>query len=74
LKIRQACEKLGIPLAVGVTPDRGSEDFGWFGKKTKLGYFCIGNGEVYPSVHDAKFDFIDEQMKTATAVFLELVK
>ena len=74
VKIRKACETLGIPLADGVTPDRGSEDFGWFGKKTKLGYFCIGNGEDYPSVHDAKFDFIDEQMKTATAVFLELVK
>ena len=74
LKIRQVSERLGITMAEGVKPDRGSEDFGWFGRKTKLGYFCIGNGEVYPSVHDAKFDFIDEQMKTATAVFLELIK
>ena len=73
-KIRQVSERLGIAVAEGVKPDRGSEDFGWFGRKTKLGYFCIGNGEDYPSVHDAKFDFIDEQMKTATAVFLELIK
>ena len=74
MKIREVSERLGIPLAAGVTPDRGSEDFGWSGKKTKIGYFCFGNGEDYPFVHDAKFDFIDEQMKTVTKVFLELVK
>ena len=73
-KIQMVSEELGIPLAEGVMPDRGSEDFGWFGKKTKIGYFCIGNGEDYPSVHDAKFDFIDAQMKTATQIFLGLIK
>ena len=73
-KIRQAANKLGLALAVKELPDRGSEDFGYFTKKAKGAMFSVGNGEDYPSVHDAKFDFIDEQMKTATAMFLELAK
>ena len=36
--------------------------------------FYMGNGVDYPPIHDAKFDFVDDQMKTATAIFLELIK
>ncbi len=73
-RIRQAAKSLGLKLAVKELPDRGSEDFGYFTKKAKGAMFSVGNGESYPAVHDAKFDFIDEQMKAATAMFLELAK
>lgn len=73
-KIRQAAEALGFPLAAKEFPDRGSDDFGYFTKKTGGAMFSIGNGEAYPAVHDAAFDYIDEQMKAAAAMFRRLAE
>ncbi len=73
-KIREAANALGLSVWEMPKPNRGSEDFGHFTKKTMGARFQLGNGVEYPTVHDAKFDFIDEQMKTATGIFLELIK
>ncbi|MBQ2867577.1 MAG: M20/M25/M40 family metallo-hydrolase, partial [Firmicutes bacterium] len=73
-KIEAACKALGIPVSYKELPDRGSEDFGYFTKRVPGALFSIGNGEDYPAVHDSKFDFLDEEMKYATAIFLELAK
>ena len=73
-KIEAACKALGIPVSYKELPDRGSEDFGYFTKRVPGALFSIANGETYPAVHDSKFDFIDEEMKYATAIFLELAK
>jgi len=69
-----ACDTLGLDVVLMKEPNRGSEDFGYFTKYATGARFYIGNGMDYPAIHDAKFDFIDEQMKTATAIFLELIK
>ena len=68
------CEKLGVQLLWEELPARGSEDFGYYTKKAPGTIFWVGNGEDKPGVHDSKFDFVDEIMKTATAVFMELAK
>ncbi len=73
-KVRAVCKALDIPVKEQELPMRGSEDFGYFTKKTKGAIFWVGNGEEHPPVHNAKFDFVDATMKTATAVFLELAK
>ncbi len=72
--ILAAAERLGLKHVDMPAPNRGSEDFGYFTKKAMGARFYIGNGVDYPSIHDAKFDFVDDQMKTATAIFLELIK
>lgn len=73
-KVRRAARELGFALADKEFPDRGSEDFGYFTKKAKGAIFSVGNGEAYPPVHDAKFDFIDEEMKVASALFCKLAE
>lgn len=73
-KVRAVCKELGIQVIEQKDPTRGSEDFGYYTKKTKGAIFWIGNGEDYPPVHNVKFDFIDDQMKVATKIFLELAK
>lgn len=73
-KIRQAAASLGFAVAEKEAPDRGSDDFGYFTKKTAGAMFSIGNGETYPSVHDDKFDYIDEQLKVAAAMFQKLAE
>ena len=73
-KVVAVCEKLGVQLLWEELPARGSEDFGYYTKKAPGTIFWVGNGEDKPGVHDSKFDFVDEIMKTATAVFMELAK
>ncbi len=73
-KVVEACEKLGLQVIWQKLPTRGSEDFGYFTKKAPGAIFWLGNGEACPPVHDKKFDFVDETMKTATAIFMELAK
>ena len=73
-KVVAACEKLNVPVYYQELPTRGSEDFGYFTKKAPGAIFWLGNGEEEPGVHDAKFDFKDDIMPTATAIFLELMK
>ena len=73
-KVKAVCDKLGVPVIWQELPTRGSEDFGYFTKKAPGAIFWLGNGEDAAPVHDSKFDFPDEIMKTATAIFMELAK
>jgi len=73
-KVRAACAKLGIPIVTQTEPNRGSEDYGYYMKKTKGAFFWISGGEDLSPCHCDGFDFDDEQMKIATSIFLELAK
>ncbi len=73
-RVRQVCKNLGIPLGEQKHVQRGSEDFGYFTKKTRGAIFWVGNGEDYPPIHNVRFDFVDEIMQTATAIFLALAE
>lgn len=73
-KVRTACAKLGVPVVEMEEPMRGSEDFGYYLKRTKGALFWLGNGEDYPPLHTVKYDFIDDEIKTIGAIFRELTK
>ena len=68
-KIRRAARVLGMPLVEMEEPERCSEDFGHYLKQVPGALFFLGNGEDYPGVHDARFDFLDEQLDQAGRLF-----
>ncbi len=72
-KVRDVCEKLGIPVHAFPHPKRGSEDFGHFTKATKGAFFNIGAGDITPH-HTVTYDFPDDIMPVALAVFKALAE
>jgi amidohydrolase len=51
---------------------RASEDFGYYLKKCEGAMFYIGNGESYPALHTAEYDFNDRILDTAVDMFVSL--
>lgn len=68
-KIRRVCREQGLPLVEMNEAMRGSEDFGHYLKRTKGAICFIGNGEDYPAVHTADYDFRDELIEVAVQLF-----
>ena len=68
-RIRAICARLGLPLKEFPFPKNGSEDFGWFTRKTKGAFFNVGNGPDVTAHHTVTYDFPDEIMKNAELVF-----
>ena len=73
-KIRAVAAKLGYPIVEKAFPDSGSEDFGYFTKHTGGAYFNVATGVDAPDIHTVVYDFNDEVMKYASAVFAELAE
>lgn len=73
-KIRKVCIDKGFELIEMKEAFRASEDFGHYLKKTKGAIFYIGNGEKYPNIHTAQYDFRDEIIETAVEVFKGLAE
>jgi metal-dependent amidase/aminoacylase/carboxypeptidase family protein len=48
---------------------RGSEDFGLFGRRARSAMFLLGSGEQAPHLHNSDYDFPDEVIAPAAAVF-----
>ena len=61
--------KLGFATVPMRSVWRASEDFGYFLKECPGAMFYIGNGEDYPPVHTAEYDFNDRILKTAVGLF-----
>ena len=53
-------------------PFRSSEDFGYYQKQCPGVMFYIGNGEAYPQIHTAEYDFNDNIIETAIEMFAAL--
>lgn len=73
-KVRAVCKELNLPVEEMTEPTRGSEDFGYYTKKTSGAFFWLGNGEDYPPLHTAGFDFIDDHIKTVAEIFTRLAR
>lgn len=73
-KIRAIAAELGLELMEKAFPDSGSEDFGWFTKRTVGSYFDVGAGEDVTPLHTVTFDFKDEVIKTASLVLEKLAE
>ena len=52
---------------------RASEDFGWYTKKCPGAMFYIGTGEAHPALHTEAYDFPDEILPVAAAMFRALI-
>lgn len=71
-RVKAVCAELNIPVTELEEPIRGSEDFGYYTKKTKGAFFWVGNGESCPPLHTVAFDFIDDNIKIAVEIFKKL--
>ena len=72
-RVRDAAQALGFPLVEMEEPMRASEDFGYYLKKTPGAIFLLGNGPDYPPIHSAAFDFPDDALEPACALFRALL-
>lgn len=72
-RVRCAAAGLGLPVVEMGEPMRASEDFGYYLKKAPGAIFLLGNGEAYPPIHSVDFDFPDEHISTACALFRALM-
>ncbi len=72
-RVADACAALGIPTLRVETPIRASEDFGHFLKLIPGAMFGIGDGVDHPDLHTQGFDFPDDILERAVALFVRLV-
>lgn len=64
-----AASDLGAKLIPMKDMWRASEDFGWYLKECPGAIIYIGNGEEYPALHTADYDFNDRILETAVDLF-----
>ncbi|MEX2574931.1 MAG: amidohydrolase [Balneolaceae bacterium] len=72
--IRQSAEKSGTEAEELDHPFPWSEDFGHFGRVSRIGLFGIGSGENHPHLHAEEFDFSDEIIGPAVKLFLAIIR
>ncbi len=72
-KVAEAAKRLGFDLIETEEVWRASEDFGYYTKRVPGAMFYIGNGENYPALHTAEYDFNDVITETAVRMFAELI-
>lgn len=73
-KVRTAARDLGLSVVPMEKPWRPSEDFGWYTKARPGAMFYVGNGLSWPSPHQSDYDFNDNILQTAAAMFLKLAE
>lgn len=73
-KIIEAAKKLNLPVINMPEAIRASEDFGFYTKQIHGAIFYIGNGENYPAIHTAEYDFNDNILETAVDMFVKILE
>ncbi len=73
-RVREAASRLGLACLAMEEPWRASEDFGWYTKVLPGAIFYIGCGEDHPALHTGGYDFPDEVLDTAAALFRALIE
>lgn len=73
-RVKKAAGELGFPVFQLDEPLRASEDFGYYLKQCPGMIFYIGNGEEYPQIHTAGFDFNDRILVTAVEMFKTILE
>lgn len=71
-RVISAAESLGIPAMEMKELWRASEDFGYCLQTCPGAMFYIGNGENWPALHTAEYDFNDAVLENAVRMFLRL--
>ena len=73
-RVLEAAAALKIPAKEMPSMWRASEDFGYYLKECSGAMFYIGSGEAWPALHTKEYDFNDNLLTTAAAVFLKLAE
>ena len=71
-KVRGVAQKLGLQTMELPEPMRWSEDFGYYLRECKGAFFGMGDGEEYPQLHTAEYEFPDEIIEYAIMLFFTL--
>jgi amidohydrolase len=71
-KVRRAAKGLGLTVIEGNTLSRGSEDFGWFTRRTRGAIIWVGAGEGRAPIHSARFDFNDGIIPAVADLYMAL--
>ncbi len=72
-KVLEAAHKNKMPAIPMEEIWRASEDFGYYLKICPGAMFYIGNGEQYPALHTAEYDFNDRILEKVVDLFTALV-
>ena len=72
-KLQAAAAAAGLKVSFLQEPMRWSEDFGHYLQKTKGAFFGIGCGKEHTGLHTAGYEFDDEIIESAIAMYLQLV-
>ena len=72
-KVLEAARKTKMPAIPMEEIWRASEDFGYYLKISPGAMLYIGNGEQYPALHTAEYDFNDRILEKAVDLFAALI-
>ena len=71
--VRTAAKTAGLDCVTPHEPFRWSEDFGWYGSKTKSFMCGIGGGEDAPGLHTPAYRWNDEVTTSALRLFSAII-
>ena len=69
-RVLAAAERIGAARVPMERMWRASEDFGHYLKRCGGAMFYVGNGEAWPALHTAEYDFNDRILETAVDVLV----
>lgn len=72
-RVISAAEQNGYPTINMPELWRASEDFGWYLHRCPGAMFYLGNGETWPPLHSAAYDFNDHLLERAIRMFEGLI-
>lgn len=72
--VEKVCGDMGIPFQYQDSPDRSSDDLGWYTKSIPGTVFFVGDGENYPELHTSDFDFPDPLLPLISTLILHIIK
>lgn len=70
--ILTSLDNIGIRHTATNLPIRASEDFGHFGKNSKMALMFVGSGENLPALHNPDFDFPDDLILVGAKIYTAL--
>ena len=73
-RVLRAARSAAIPTLAMPELWRASEDFGYYLQRCPGAMVYIGNGETYPALHTAEYDFNDAILPTAVKLFAAVLE
>ncbi|MDR1249850.1 MAG: amidohydrolase [Treponema sp.] len=73
-KVRRAAKELGLVVLKEGKLSRGSEDFGYYTKRTKGAFIWVGCGEHRSGIHTFEYDFNDAIIPTVTDLYMAIAR